>query len=61
MTRIWPVVGQPAVQIQADDGPRWFTVRFVENFSGELGCEDEWVAYLQPVRTVPTIAQSVGT
>jgi hypothetical protein len=58
MTRVYTVEGQPAVQIQADDGLRWFTVSSVENFSGEPGCEDEWVAYLQPVRTVPTIAQS---
>jgi hypothetical protein len=60
MNRIYSVDVQPIIQIQADDGPRWFTVRFVENFFGEPGCEDEWVAYLQPVRTVPTIASSVG-
>lgn len=54
--RIYSVDVQPIVQITGDDGPMYFTVSAVEELPAlGIGCEPEWVAYLQPVRIVPEV------
>jgi hypothetical protein len=47
--------GGPVVRVEGDDGPLFFTVGTVESIDGAIGCDDEWIAYLQPVRVLPQV------